>query len=202
MTQTPEERQRRKNVAKMERYYGDPEYRARHNARTSAREQLRRKNEPGYAEAVNAKMRARRQDPLLKPLFRARENELQRERYASDPEYRKRRVAANALTKKRKREKTPLEKRIEERLHDEVTRRGGMCSKFVDPGRRGAPDRIVMLPGHPSYFVELKRPRAFGELKSWQSRYHDDIRAAGQKVWVLWGDADVDAFFLEIDLCL
>src|ERR1700689_1082129 len=138
MTQTPEERQRRKNVAKMERYYGDPEYRARHNARTSAREQLRRKNEPGYAEAVNAKMRARRQDPLLKPLFRARENELQRERYASDPEYRKRRVAANALTKKRKREKTPLEKRIEERLHDEVTRRGGMCSKFVDPGRRGA----------------------------------------------------------------
>jgi hypothetical protein len=202
MTQTPEERQRRKNVAKMVRYYGDPEYRARHNARTSERERRRKISDPAYREKLNAQMRARRQDPLLKPALRARENELQRVRYATDPEFRKRRVAANILNKKRKREKTPLEARIEERLYDEVARRGGMCSKFIDPGRRGAPDRIVMLPGHPAYFVELKRPRTFGELKSWQSRYHNDIRAAGQKVWVLWGDADVDAFFLELDLCL
>jgi len=97
--------------------------------------------------------------------------------------------------------KTPLEKQVEEHLCAEVGRRGGMCPKFIDPSRRGAPDRIVMLPGHPSYFVELKRQR-LGHLKSWQARYHDDIRLAGQKVWVLKGDADVDAFFLEIDLCL
>jgi hypothetical protein len=202
MTQTPEERQRRKNVAKMERYYGDPEYRASHNARTSAREKMRRAAEPGYKETAAAKMRAKRHDPLIGPILKERANHLQRERYASDPEYKARRSASNALTKKRKREKTPLEKHIEERLLDEVKRRGGMCVKFIDPGRRGAPDRIIMLPGHPSYFAELKRPRAFGELKSWQSRYHDDIRDAGQKVWVLWGDADVDAFLLELDLCL
>lgn len=202
MTQTPEERQRRKNIAKMARYYGDPEYRARHNARTSAREKARRVTEPGYAEAAAAKMRVKRLDPLIGPRLKERANQLQRERYASDPEYKARRSAISSLTKKRKREKTPLEKRIEERLLDEIKRRGGMCSKFIDPGRRGAPDRIVMLPGHPSYFVELKRPHALGGLKSWQSRYHDDIRAAGQKVWVLWGDADVDAFLLELDLCL
>lgn len=93
-----------------------------------------------------------------------------------------------------------LEKQVEERLCAEVERRGGMCPKFIDPSRRGAPDRIVMLPGHPSYFVELKR-RRLGHLKSWQARYHDDIRTAGQRVWVLKGDADVDAFFIEIDLC-
>jgi hypothetical protein len=202
MAQTPEERARKKSDAKMAKYYADPEYRAKHNSATSTREKLRRAMEPGYAERVNAKQRARKRDPVLGPAIRKRENQLQRDRYATDPEFRARVVASNVRNKKRKREKTPLEKHIEERLLTEVKRRGGMCSKFVDPGRRGAPDRIVMLPGHPSYFVELKRPRAFGELKSWQSRYHDDIRTAGQQVWVLWGDADVDRFFLELDLCL
>jgi hypothetical protein len=111
------------------------------------------------------------------------------------------RLAYNAAYQKAVATKTPLEKHVEEHLCTEVERRGGMCPKFIDPSRRGAPDRIVMLPGHPSYFVELKRQR-LGHLKSWQVRYHDDIRAAGQRVWVLKGDLDVDAFFAEVDLCL
>jgi len=119
--------------------------------------------------------------------------------YWADP---KKSQAAAHTWRTEARKKTPLEKHVEERLCTEVERRGGMCPKFVDPSRRGAPDRMVLLPGHPTYFVELKRPKSFGELRSWQIRYHDDIRAAGQKVWVLWGDADVDAFLLELDLCL
>lgn len=185
----------------MARYYADPEYRAQHNAKTSAREQARRANEPGYRESVNAKMRARRADPIYKAEFRERENTRARERYAADPEFRTARKASNAKSKRLCLTKTPLEKEVELALRLEVEKRGGMCPKFMDPARRGAPDRLVLLPGHPTYFVELKRPRRLGELKPWQVRYHADIRAAGQRVWTLWGVKEVDAFFAELDLC-
>ena len=86
-----------------------------------------------------------------------------------------------------------LEVTVEKHLRDEVKKRGGMCPKFTDTGRRGAPDRLVLLPGHPTYFVELKRPR-IGHLAVHQKRYHADIRAAGQSVIVLDSIEAVDAF--------
>jgi hypothetical protein len=91
----------------------------------------------------------------------------------------------------------PLEERVELYLTNSVKAMRGMCVKLKDPSRRGAPDRIVCLPGHPSYFVELKRPKN-GRLAAHQTRYHDDLRAAGQKVWVIWSYEEVDGFFAEI----
>jgi hypothetical protein len=84
-------------------------------------------------------------------------------------------------------------------LRQRVEERGGMCPKFIDPSRRGAPDRMVLLPGRPVYFVEMKRQKV-GRLMSWQERYHEDLRRLGHKVSVLWSKEDVDAFFLEVDL--
>ena len=75
-----------------------------------------------------------------------------------------------------------------------------MCPKFVSPGCRGAPDRLVLLAGHPAYFVELKRPRGI-KPTPWQLRYHEKLRACGQRVWILRTTEAVDAFFAEIS-CL
>jgi hypothetical protein len=86
---------------------------------------------------------------------------------------------------------------IEDYLLECVEARGGFCPKFTSPGMKGAPDRIVCLAGHPAYFVELKRPRG-GKTADVQTRYHKKLRAAGQRVWVLWTLASVDAFFAEV----
>jgi hypothetical protein len=86
---------------------------------------------------------------------------------------------------------------VERHLVASVTARGGLCLKFISPGRRGAPDRIVCLPGRPAHFVEVKRPRN-GKLASHQVRYHNDLKAAGQPVSVLWSREEVDAFLARI----
>jgi len=129
----------------------------------------------------------------------------QRKRRA-DPVYRAARSAVEAarLRRKRarlrrKRARTPREVEVESYLRDQIELRDGLCMKFIDPGQRGAPDRIVVLHGCPSYYVELKRPK-MGKLKSHQVRYHDRLRARGQKVWVLWSKEDVDAFIAEVTL--
>ncbi len=51
-----------------------------------------------------------------------------------------------------------LERDLERKLTLEVKRLGGMCLKWVCPGNRGVPDRIVLLPGGRAFFIELKRP--------------------------------------------
>ena len=50
------------------------------------------------------------------------------------------------------------EKQIEKKLITEVTKRGGICPKWVSPGFDGVPDRIVLLPGGKCAFVEVKAP--------------------------------------------
>ena len=51
-----------------------------------------------------------------------------------------------------------LEKEVENYLKNEVKKAGGMAMKFVSPGLRGVPDRIVIFPGGKIIFVELKAP--------------------------------------------
>lgn len=47
---------------------------------------------------------------------------------------------------------------IERYLRKQVEANGGKCWKWVSPGRRGVPDRIVIMPGGVIAFVELKAP--------------------------------------------
>ncbi|WP_092564388.1 VRR-NUC domain-containing protein, partial [Anaeromicropila populeti] len=50
------------------------------------------------------------------------------------------------------------EKRIEQKMTQEVKKLGGRAVKFVSPGWDGVPDRIVFFPGGRVAFVEVKAP--------------------------------------------
>jgi hypothetical protein len=74
------------------------------------------------------------------------------------------------------------EREVESHLVKRVKQLGGEVRKVQWIGRRGAPDRVVMLPSG-SVWVELKAP---GEkAKPHQQREHDRMRAMGQIVLVL-----------------
>lgn len=74
------------------------------------------------------------------------------------------------------------ENQIESYLVMCVAGLGGEVRKVKWVGRRGAPDRLVMLPGR-SVWVELKAP---GEkVKPHQAREHERMKAMGQKVVVI-----------------
>lgn len=98
-----------------------------------------------------------------------------------------------------KRVKLPREIEIENHLRDQITTLDGLCMKFIDPGQKGAPDRLVVLAGRPTFYVELKRPR-LGRLSDAQKRYHRRLRDRGQRVWTLWSKDEVDAFIIEVML--
>ena len=94
------------------------------------------------------------------------------------------------------------ESKIEKHLAKRVEELGGECRKLRWIGRRGAPDRLVMLPeayanleGHPNPFafvrirrsltvwVELKAPGEKPEPH--QAREHERMRRMGQRVEVI-----------------
>lgn len=67
---------------------------------------------------------------------------------------------------------TVLEKDIERKLVQMVSRHGGYCLKWVCPGQSGVPDRIVLLPCGRVFFVETKRPSGsrISQLQFWVAR--------------------------------
>lgn len=74
------------------------------------------------------------------------------------------------------------ERDIEAYLVDCVRDRGGECRKVKWIGRRGAPDRVVMLWGS-TIWVELKSPGKAPDPH--QIREHSRMRAMGQTVVVI-----------------
>ena len=84
------------------------------------------------------------------------------------------------------------EKQIEMALVYRVKALGGTCEKFVSPGRRSVPDRLVTLPGGKIFFVELKAPG--NKPTGAQQRDHERRRALGCEVRVIDNMGDVDAF--------
>ena len=75
-----------------------------------------------------------------------------------------------------------LESELERRFVEYVKAHGGIAYKWTSPGRRGVPDRIVVLPGH-ILFVELKTET--GQLTPWQVREHQRLKALGHTVLVI-----------------
>jgi hypothetical protein len=133
---------------------------------------------------------------LLTPEERKIHHAAATKKYRATPRYK----ALKRMSNARQYAKTAgaRERVIEKYLVDRVMARGGFCPKFVDPGRRGAPDRLVIFSGHPTYFVELKRP-TLGQLMPWQKQYHDKLRECGQKVWVLSTIEQVDEFIASLN---
>ena len=78
--------------------------------------------------------------------------------------------------------KTQIEKDIEKHLTNRVIEVGGEIRKVRWIGRRGAPDRLVMLPNR-VVWVELKAPGKHPE--SYQQREHDRMRRFGCDVIVI-----------------
>jgi len=79
---------------------------------------------------------------------------------------------------------------IERYLIKRVRQLGGMAVKQVWPGRRGAPDRLVMLPNGRVFFVELKAPGQ--KVKDHQLRVHIKLRKLGVMVVVIDDKTQVD----------
>lgn len=79
---------------------------------------------------------------------------------------------------------------IETYLREQVAKHGGAAYKFVSPGHKDVPDRIVLLPFGEIIFVELK---ATGKSATpAQAREHERLRALGFRVEVINGKFGVD----------
>lgn len=85
------------------------------------------------------------------------------------------------------------ESEIEEKFRLAVVELGGIAYKFVVPGRRHVPDRLVLLPNNQHAFVELKRP---GEIpRPGQFREHERLRELRHKVFVIDSVEGIERFF-------
>lgn len=85
-----------------------------------------------------------------------------------------------------------LEKDIEGALCKRVKFLGGLCEKFVSPGRRSIPDRIITLPGGVIVFAEVKTPGK--KPTPLQARDHDARRALGCRVVIIDSMEAANAF--------
>lgn len=87
------------------------------------------------------------------------------------------------------------ESQIEDYLVERVRAMGGEVRKVKWIGRRGAPDRVVMLNGK-TVWVELKAP---GEkAKPHQVREHERMQRMGQQVEVIDTLEGVDGLLEQI----
>lgn len=85
-----------------------------------------------------------------------------------------------------------MEKDVEAYFGRVVKKHGGYAFKWVSPGSRGIPDRIVLLPGGRIYFVELKRPD--GRPSELQKAWAKKIRPLGFTVFFLFSKQQVAEF--------
>jgi hypothetical protein len=86
------------------------------------------------------------------------------------------------------------EKSIEKYLVRKVAEEGGDIRKVKWINHNGAPDRIVFLPGHLAFWVELKSPGK--KLEPHQEREHRRMRRFGEKIFVIDSFEKVDELFL------
>jgi len=84
------------------------------------------------------------------------------------------------------------ESQIEKHFCARVKEFGGEVRKVQWIGRRGAPDRRMMLPGY-CCWVELKAPGK--KLSAHQAREHARMQAQGEEVHTFWSTNTIDAFF-------
>jgi hypothetical protein len=88
-----------------------------------------------------------------------------------------------------------IEARVEEKLVREIEAIGGVVRKVRWLGRRGAPDRVVMLPGV-LVWVELKAPGKVAE--DHQNREHHTMKSMGQDIRVIDTIGRVTGFVNEL----
>lgn len=82
------------------------------------------------------------------------------------------------------------EKAIEKYLTDRVRDMGGVCLKYSNPGVAGYPDRVCLLPGGVTVWIELKSRD--GRLSGIQRIRIACMRRMGHTVCVCRSRGDVD----------
>lgn len=84
-----------------------------------------------------------------------------------------------------------LEISIEAYLVKRVEELGGIAVKMNIQGRVGWPDRLVVLHGGRTLYVELKRPKG-GRVSATQKHVHAQLLRMGHTVWVLKNRDEID----------
>lgn len=88
------------------------------------------------------------------------------------------------------------ESQLERKFRMSVECIGGLAPKWVSPGNRGVPDRIVILPGGRTVFVELKSPGK--PLQPLQRRWAKKLQALGHLVYKIDSEEDIERFMKEV----
>lgn len=88
------------------------------------------------------------------------------------------------------------EKPIEEYLRTETESLGCWCRKWVSPGTRGVPDRLVFIPGNFLEIVETKSSTGIPEPL--QRSVHKILGKMGFGVWTLNSKEQVDFFVIYL----
>ncbi len=84
------------------------------------------------------------------------------------------------------------EKWIEKNLNQFVESQGGICYKFVSPGRSKVPDRLCVLPGNNIYFAELKG--TYKDLSPGQRRELIRLKRMDCKAYCINTELKLEAF--------
>lgn len=82
------------------------------------------------------------------------------------------------------------EKATEQYLTASIKQMGGICLKYNNPGMVGFPDRVCLLPGGFTVWVELKSKGQ--QLRTMQRIRKAQLEHIGQKVCVCSGKENVD----------
>jgi len=83
-----------------------------------------------------------------------------------------------------------LESQLEKKLNVEVGRLGGKSMKWVSPGLRGVPDRIILFPGGRIFFVEMKAPGK--SLRPLQEKRKREIETLGFRIYKIDSVEDIN----------
>ncbi|MDQ1088592.1 VRR-NUC domain-containing protein [Siphonobacter sp. SORGH_AS_1065] len=87
------------------------------------------------------------------------------------------------------------EKQLEKKLREAVKKKGGLALKFVSPGFRGVPDRLVLTIGK-VHFVELKSPGK--KPTPLQLIAHKVFASFGFPVWIVDSTESLHAFLDQL----
>ncbi len=89
------------------------------------------------------------------------------------------------------------ESQIENYLKLEIEKLGGLCLKFVSPGNKGVPDRLLILPEGKVIFAELKNGNK-GRLSALQVRMQTVLKNLKCRTYVLTTKPEVDKLIAEL----
>lgn len=93
---------------------------------------------------------------------------------------------------------TMREKLVEKHLVNECRQRGWRAFKFVSPGQRDVPDRLVAVKGKPGRLVLVETKAPGRKLRRSQRRLHDELAAMGINVHTADTIEAVDALLVEL----